>query len=101
MSLLPLILIFWVIEKICKCAKRIRAKLEEIVLWNSSIRVFMSGYIDICLFSMINIAEILWIDGLDIVKASNIMSFSMVVICSLVPFVLLGHATVALWNFNK
>ena len=101
MSLLPLIFIFWVIEKICKCAKRIRAKLEEIVLWNSSIRVFMSGYIDICLFSMINIAEILWIDGLDIVKASNIMSFSMVVICSLVPFVLLGHAYLRRKNFQS
>ena len=101
LSLLPLILLVWGMEKICKCARRIRNKLEAIVFWNSSIRVFMSGYIDICLFSMINIAEILWIEGLDIVKASNIMSYSMVIICSLVPFVLLGHAFLRRKDFQK
>ena len=67
----------------------LRQKLGYYLYWNGTIRIFMEGYIDICLFAMLNIKEIFWNEDIQIVTISNWISIVMLGLCVLMPIVLL------------
>ena len=90
-SLIFVLALALIAERICPRASKVRASVQKLLFWNGSIRLFMEGYLDIALFSMLNIYEEYKIEGLIVIDVSNITAYCMLALCGGVPIVLLIH----------
>ena len=66
-----------------------KTKLTNYLFSNGSIRLFMEAYLELCLFSMLNINEIRWDLPFPAVEFSNLISVICFFSVLLVPFILL------------
>ena len=67
-----------------------RKSVQNYLFWSGSIRMFIEAYLDLVLFSLLNITSIYWPDGLEFVLSSNWMSYVIYTLCVIIPLVLLA-----------
>ena len=68
-----------------------KGKLKEYLFFNWTIRLYMETYLNLCLFSLINLKEIRWDVGFPAVKTSNFFSFLIFTQALVVPFVIFSY----------
>ena len=62
-SLVAVLIILYVVGARFSRVKTFRTKICSYLFWNGSIRLFMEGFLDFALFSMLNLSEIQWQEG--------------------------------------
>ena len=62
-SLVAVLIILYVVGARFSRVKTFSTKIRSYLFWNGSIRLFMEGFLDFALFSMLNLSEIQWQDG--------------------------------------
>ena len=82
-----------VLLKFCCCktlsrVKSFKSNLVNHLFWNGSIRLYIEAYMDLCLFSAINLVEMEWPEGIHIVTISNYLTYIAFGLCGALPIVL-------------
>ncbi len=85
---IPLGLILNCVAKKCRKMGPVSKKVSGYLFWNGSIRFLMEGYLDFCLFAMINLKELEW-KPLLAVTISNYLAIFITVLVCLYPVVAL------------
>lgn len=77
-----------------------RDKLMHLIMANGTIRLFMEGYLELCLFSMLNIKEMRWDLPFPVIEASNMLAIMVLMAVLIVPLILFGyyHKHLGLWD---
>ena len=86
---LLLILIFSLVGYCFPKFKGNRQRIFYSLFWIRSIRLLFESYQELFLVAILNIRTIEWLDGIDIVTASNWISYTAIVLLSLAPFLIL------------
>lgn len=97
-SLIFVFLALYVFERRYPKLKSKRKKLRNYLFWKVSIQLFMESYLDIAIFSFMNISEIVWIEGCSGVRASNVLAYIFIILVSAAPLFLAGFA---FWRRQK
>ena len=95
LALVHLLLI--VLAKVIIKLSGIKSKVGQYLYWNGSIRFLMEGYFDLLLFGMINLGYLNWSDAFWEVTASNIFSWFIIGLTSILPILLFIYLIVT-WN---
>ena len=89
-SFIPILLI---IPVLVRCIPKLQPKiapLQNYLFWNGTIRLYMVAYIDYCLFAMLNLSEMVWIDNQLAIDFSNYLSYIKISLVLLIPAILLA-----------
>ena len=87
-SFFPLLILLPIITRcIPKLGSKI-APLKDYLFWNGTIRMFMEAYLEFCIFSMMNIRELKWIENQTTISVNNFLCLFMIALVVLIPFVL-------------
>ena len=65
-----------------------KGKLKEYLFFNWSVRLYMETYLNMCLFSLLNLKEIRWDLGFPAVKTSNLLSILIFTQALVVPVIM-------------
>ena len=82
-------LLLALLAKVVSRTQRIRDKVSSYLYWNGSIRFMMEGYMDFCLFTLINLKELKWNDPFFAIHASNIFAIVLIVLLIGLPIFLI------------
>lgn len=95
---LPFVLaLIWCGKKNRK-VKLLSDKAEDYMFWSGSMRFFTEGYLDFCMFSLLNIKYLDWSDTFPIVTFCNYIAISITVLAISMPvFVLVWYA----WSVKR
>ena len=100
---IPLVLILILVAKRSRHVKIVSDKAGAYLFWNGSIRFLMEGYLDFCLFAMMNAVAMDWSEQFLIVTICNYVTIFMLGIIIGFPvfasFFFLFHIT--LWDDEK
>ena len=83
------VLLVWPASKLCPKVAKITKKLRGFLFWNGTMRFFIESYMDIALFTMLNLKEYEWDYDFSLITASHVLAFVMVVVITLGPVALL------------
>ena len=86
-----LLLLSWPISYWNNGARWVRQRVQYNLFWNGSLRIFMEAYLDIAVMSLLNIHEVVWPEGLEAVRFSNLQSYIILALCVTLPLLLLCH----------
>mmetsp|Transcript_20920 Transcript_20920/g.28177 ORF Transcript_20920/g.28177 Transcript_20920/m.28177 type:complete len:315 (-) Transcript_20920:320-1264(-) len=84
------IILFFAVRKYPKHTDK-KDKLKNYLFSNGTVRLYMLAYLNLCLFSLLNISEMRWIDGIKAQAASNVISIMIFASTIIVPIVLLAY----------
>lgn len=88
MCLIALLGILIAIERYSGKFGSTRLKLQHFLFWNGSIRLFTEAYLNLTLFSLLNMEEVAWPPGQDAVTISNYFAYIFLGLCFVIPIVL-------------
>lgn len=91
-SLVIILIIMWPLETAMPKYRGARTKLRDFIFFNGMIRLFIEAFLDLVLFSLLNIVEMEWPKSLDAVSISNFTACAFFFLCIMMPIVLLVHA---------
>ena len=99
-SLFFVFILVWILAKCCKRIRNTKEKLRYYLFWNGTIRIFMEGYLDFTLMSLLNIREIFWQENLLSVTICNYFAIVMTCLCGLIPIILFIYldSNIKSWN---
>lgn len=80
--------LIWILARLSKHVKILKDKLQYYLFWNGTIRIFMEGYLDFTLMSLLNLRDIFWDDSLISVTICNYFAIVMMSLCVIIPVVL-------------
>ena len=60
----------------------------------------MEAYLEFALFSLLNISNLYWPEGLDGVTTSNIIAYTLVILCFAIPVLLFAAAYRSRWDLS-
>lgn len=81
MCLVPVVLILHYLGKKCRKLQGVSNKASRYLFFNGTIRFLMEGYLDICLFSLINMKNLDWTPIIAITISNYIAIFLTLVVC--------------------
>ena len=82
-------LVVWPLAKCSPKIERFSAKLKDFLLWNGTMRFFIESYMNITLFTLLNIKEYTWNDAFSLITISDVLAIVSLVITILLPAALL------------
>ena len=86
-ALLVISLPLWILSR-CKPIKKILDKLKKYLLWNAFIRLFMASYLDLILFSILEISESPDFDSRFFsIRLSSGIALTFLILCSMLPLI--------------
>ena len=83
------VLLVWPTSKLCPKVAKITKKLKEFLFWNGTMRFFIESYMDIALFTMLNLKEYEWDTDFSLITTSHVLAIVMMVLITLLPVALL------------
>ena len=89
---LPLVVSLIYCGKKCPKVRCLSNRAENYMFWSGSMRFFTEGYLDFCMFSLLNLKYLDWSDKFPIVTACNYVAIFMAALACLLPlFVLIWY----------
>lgn len=73
----------------CECIMRLRLKLQQKLIWNTFIRLFLEMYADMAITAFLNVHTADWDSPSDVVRYSNTLAVVFLAILCLVPLALI------------
>ena len=95
--------LLYLLAKAIPKTDRLREKVSSYLYWNGTIRFVMEGYMDIVLFSMLNIEDLNWEDSFWAVKVSNYLAIVLTAVLSGLPifFIIFYGRNLKNWNASR
>ena len=90
LSAFPMLLVVFIGSKVkcCKICKKWKGKVKGYLFWNGTIRIFTEAYVDLCLFSLLNL-NLMNRQTIDLysLSASDHLSFAVIEYLILLPII--------------
>ena len=67
-----------------------RAELQNYLVSNWTIKIFMESYLNLCLFSLVNLEEMHWDNDFEAIRFSNVVSILIFLTCLTIPPIMLA-----------
>ena len=90
--------VVWPLTKLCPKVKKVTDKLKNFLLWNGSIRFFIESYIQITLFTVLNLKAFEWDADWTLISLSHVLAIVSMAVVTLLPIALIIYYAC---NINK
>ena len=93
-------LVVWPLTRLCPKIEKVTDKLKYFLLWNGATRFFIESYIQIALFSILNLKEFDWDSDFTRIALSDVLAIVLVAVIVLLPIALLVFfaCNISRWN---
>ena len=82
-------LVVWPLTRLCPKIEKVTDKLKYFLLWNGAMRLFTESYMQITMFTFLNLKEYEWDSDFTIVVLSDVLAIVSLVMVTLLPIALL------------